>query len=424
MYRKLIRRMAEWKEARDRRLMIVRGAGQVGKTWLMKKFGSDYYKNYVYIVLEEKEKIKNAFAEGADAEKIIEIMQEESGCLIEPNRTLIILDEIQQQPQMLCRLADFCGQAPQYHVMAAVSLPGSAMPEELFLKGRMDVCDLYPLDFEEFLYACGESRLAQMLHSKDRDMMGVFKDKYIDLLKYYYYVGGMPEAVKAFCRTKDLRNVRSIQERILIAYERDFFRYTDEETAWKMQALWRQIPVWPMEREMAERENGADETVLLRLMEAGLVYRVNEMTGNEPDLGKEGYGSYKLFLLDIGLMGTMLRLNARTILCGNTIFSEFKGVLTGQYVMQQLKGNPGQDIFYWISDTSNGEIDFLVQYEDGVVPVEIKVDGGRFVKNLKAYCNKYRPEMAVRTSVSDFHVKDWMINIPLYGIGLLRQYLA
>lgn len=427
MYRKLMAKLAEWKENTERKPLIVRGARQVGKTWLMKKFGQEYYKNCAYLMLDGNQSIKEILEEGFCPEKIKKVLEKESGCVIEPEKTLIIFDEIQEQPIVMKALKYFKEQMPQYHIVAAGSYLGIQLHTgTAFPVGSVEFCDLYPMDFEEFLIACGESRLAQVLHAKDRDKMGLFKNQYIDLLKYYYFVGGMPAAVQMFCVTRDLRDVRNIQEHLLESYENDFSKHTSPAMAIKMKALWKRIPARLAQGQKIAGWKDFDdaEEILQWLLDSGLVYKVDKIRGNEmPYRTYRQSGEYKIFLLDIGLLGAMTGLNAKTIIKGNKMFSEFQGILSRQYVIQQLMPDAKNNIYYWVSDTSNGEIDFLLDYEDGLVPVDIPVNEYFSGRNLKSYCNKYHPEMAVRTSISDYHVKDWMTNIPLYGIGVWRSFL-
>lgn len=428
MYRKLVGGLLEWKYRENPKPMILRGAGRVGKTWLMKEFGGGYYENFVYFSMKENMAMKEAFSHEFEIETILTIMEEQGKTAIEPENTLIILDDIQEEPGVFWALKYFAKYAPGYHVLAAGSMTEPRYHEGMaFLGESVSTLTLYPLDFEEFLYACGEKRMAEIFRLREKEWMHNFKDRYMDMLRFYYFVGGMPEAVKTFCQTRDMRMVREVHNRLLESCEQSFYQCASRQTAIEIQRIFREIP----ERLMEGQRHGHNikqqygEQELQWLERAGLVYRVNRICKQEQSLRLYPENdTYKLFLLDVGLMGTMAGLSTRCVVYGNQLFTEFDGILTEQYVMQQLKGNRGGELFYCATDTANGEIDFLIVYEDMVVPVEVQVEGNSFKKALKAYCNKYRPEVAIQTSLSDYGVRDWMVNIPLYGIGMWKKYIA
>ncbi len=427
MYRKLIETLKLWKKEEGRKPMIIRGARQVGKTWLMKEFGRTCYKKCVYISMDENEVMEHVFRDAFDIPRIITALEIEAGFKIEPDDTLIIFDEIQEIPRALKALKYFCEEAPQYHVIAAGSLLGVALHEGTsFPVGKVDFCDLYPMDYWEFLNACGEEKLAGLLESDDMELITSFKNKYIDYLRFYYYIGGMPEVVKTYLSARDLKKVRTAQNRLLAAYENDFSKHAPSDVVTRIRMLWNSIPaqlakenkkfIYGLVREGARAREY--EVAITWLVDCGLVHKVNRV--KKPDFPLRAYQdfqAFKLFLVDIGLLGAMTRLDAKIILEGNRMFEEFKGALTEQYVLQQLTTDAENDIFYWSSETATAEIDFLVQNEEDIIPVEVKAEENLQAKSLKSFYNKYRPGKAVRFSMSDYRKQEWMVNIPLYCVG-------
>lgn len=427
MYRKLLEELKAWKNDVHRKPMIIRGARQVGKTWLMKEFGRTCYEKCVYISMDENEIMEDVFRDAFDIKRIITALEIEAGFQIEPENTLIIFDEVQEIPRALKSLKYFCENAPQYHVMAAGSLLGVALHEGTsFPVGKVEFCDLYPMDYQEFLLACGEDGLAELLESGDYKLITSFKNKYIDLLKFYYYVGGMPEVVSTYVQTNDLKKVRRIQNRLLGAYENDFSKHAPAEIVTRIKMLWNSIPtqlakenkkfIYGLVREGARAREY--EVAITWLIDCGLIYKINRV--KKPDFPLRAYQdfqAFKLFVLDIGLLGAMSRLSAKMILQGNRLFEEFKGALTEQYVLQQLKENPEIDIFYWSSDTATAEVDFLVQTEEDIIPIEVKAEENLSAKSLKSFYNKYRPQLSIRTSMSDYREQEWMVNVPLHMVG-------
>ncbi len=433
MYRKLMESLKKWKDDPAKKPVIIRGARQVGKTWLMKEFGRTCYEKCAYISMDENEVMQDVFRDAFDIERIISALEIAVGFKITPEDTLIIFDEVQEIPRALKSLKYFCENAPEYHVAAAGSLLGVALHEGTsFPVGKVEFLDLYPLDYQEFLCACGEEPLTELLKSGDTRMITVFKNKYIDYLKMYYYVGGMPEAVVTYINSKDLKKVRVIQNRLLSAYENDFSKHAPAEIVTRIRMLWNSIPtqlarenkkfVYGLVREGARAREY--EVALTWLADCGLVYRINRI--KKPDFPLRAYQdfrAFKLFILDIGLLGAMTRLGAKLILEGNRMFEEFKGALTEQYVLQQLVNDPENDIFYWSSDTTPSEVDFILQNEDGIVPIEVKAEENLQAKSLRFFCEKFRIRKAVRTSMSNYRKQEWMVNVPLYLVGEMGKYI-
>lgn len=429
MYREAIMQLSQWKSDPKRKPLILRGARQVGKTWLMKEFGEKYYKNYAYISMDENERMEEVFREAFDVRRILSMLEIEAGIKIEPENTLIIFDEVQEIPRALKSLKYFQENAPEYHIIAAGSLLGIALHEGTsFPVGKVDFCDLYPMTYREFLLACGENDLTAALNQNDTDVMRVFKGKYTDYLKFYYYVGGMPEAVEEYTTSHDLKKVRNIQRKLLDAYEDDLSKHAPSEIVTRIRMLWHSIPtqlakenrkfIYGLVREGARAREY--EVAMTWLLDVGLSYKVNRV--KKPDFPLAAYqdfSAFKLFVLDIGLLGAMSRLDAKVILDGNRLFEEFKGSLTEQYVLQQLIVNPDIDIYYWYAENASSKLDFLVQFEDQIVPIEVKATENLQAKSLKVFMEKYKLPIAVRTSMSDYRREDWLINIPLFNVGNL-----
>lgn len=433
MYREAMRQLESWKMAPDRKPLILRGARQVGKTWLMKEFGKLYYQKCAYISMDENERMEEVFREAFDIGRIIEMLEIEVGFKIDPEETLIIFDEVQEIPRALKSLKYFQETAPQYHIIAAGSLLGIALHEGTsFPVGKVDFCYLYPLTFREFLLACGEERLLEILDRNDSDAIQVFRTKYTDYLKYYYYIGGMPEAVLEFITNRDMKKVREVQNRLLYAYENDLSKHAPKEIVIRIRMLWNSIPaqlakenkkfIYGLIREGARAREY--EVAITWLIDVGLVYKVGRV--KKPDFplrACQDFSAFKLFVVDIGLLGAMSRLNQKIILEGNRLFEEFKGALTEQYVLQQLITDPENDIFYWSAENATAELDFLIQTDEYMIPMEVKAEENLQAKSLKVFTQKYGIKKAVRVSMAGFRDQDWLINFPLYNVGNLNKYL-
>jgi len=377
--------------------------------------------------MDENEVMQNVFRDAFDIKRIIAALEIEAGFKFNPENTLIIFDEIQEIPRALKSLKYFCENAPEYHIIAAGSLLGVALHEGTsFPVGKVDFCDLYPLDFWEFLNACGENQLADLLKSQKYDLISNFKNKYVDYLKYYYYIGGMPEVVVTYLNTRDFKKVRSVQKKLLGVYENDFSKHAPVEIVTRIKMLWNSIPtqlakenkkfIYGLIREGARAREY--EVAITWLIDCGLVYKVNRV--KKPDFPLKAYQdfqAFKMFVLDVGLLGAMSGLTAKMILQGNKMFEEFKGALTEQYVFQQLRVDSETDVFYWSSDTGAAELDFLIQKEDEIIPIEVKAEENLQAKSLRFFRDKYKMETAIRTSMSDYREQDWMTNVPLYCIG-------
>jgi len=423
----------QWKNSKHRMPLIIRGARQVGKTWLMKEFGRTAYQNTVYINFDNNKRMEELFSVDLQVERLIMGLELYSGQKIDSANTLLIFDEVQEVPKALTSLKYFNEDAPQYQILCAGSLPGVALHQGTsFPVGKVDFLDLYPLSFFEFMTAMGKERFADILLHGDFDMVHTFRQEYIDLLKQYYYVGGMPEAVLRFSGNKDFNEVRGIQERILAAYEQDFSKHAPSEVVPRIRMLWNSVPtqlarenkkfIYGLIREGARAREY--ELALLWLCDCGLVYKIHRVTA--PHIPLNAYAdlsAFKLFTVDVGLLSCMAGLRQDILLDGNALFMEFKGSLTEQYVLQQLKPQSRISAYYWTNERNTSEIDFLVSDGKSVIPLEVKAEVNLQSKSLKTFRDKFSPAISVRTAMTDYKKDDWLLNLPLYAIGTLSQQI-
>jgi uncharacterized protein len=431
MYRKALRDLERWKDKERRKPLIIRGARQVGKTWLMKRFGESHYENSAYINFDNNSRMANLFDGDLDIERLLLGLQIESGITIDANSTLIIFDEIQEVPKALSALKYFYENASQYHIIAAGSLLGVSLhPGTSFPVGKVDFLELFPMDFLEFLLATGNQSLVDLLHKKDFNLINSFKGKFIDLLKQYYAVGGMPEVVASFIENRDFNTAREIQISLLQAYEQDFSKHAPDNIVPRIRMLWNSIPsqlarenrkfVYGLIRQGARAREF--ELAMSWLADCGLIHKVNRIT--KPGLPLSAYQdnkAFKLFLLDVGLLSALSRLDFRSLLEGNRIFEEFKGALTEQYVLQQLKTIKNIHPFYWSAENSTGEIDFVFQLGEQIIPLEVKAEENLQAKSLKNYIAKYSPGYALRTSMSEYRRAKILTNLPLFALSTLNR---
>lgn len=431
MYRIAIEKLLKWKQNKRRKPLIIEGARQVGKTWLMKEFGRQAYADTVYINFDSNSRMAELFASDLDTDRLIMGLELYAGRKIDPNNALLIFDEVQEVPRALASLKYFYENAPQYHIVCAGSLLGIALHQGTsFPVGKVDFLKLYPLSFKEFLMATDKERFAELLDKQDFDMVTRFKQTYIDALKYYYFVGGMPEAVQSFAENKDFNEVREIQKRILAAYEQDFSKHAPNEIVPRLRMLWNSIPsqlakenkkfIYGLVREGARAKEY--ETAIMWLSDCGLVHKVSRVNAaGIPLRAYEDLKAFKLFVVDVGLLGCMAGLRQRTLLDGNDLLVEFKGALTEQYVCQQLKTIEGLDVYYYTNDRGSCEVDFVVDTGEQIVPIEVKAEVNLRAKSLKTYQEKFSPEISVRTSMSDYKKEEWLVNLPLYAIDQIDK---
>lgn len=427
MYRMAMENLFTWKQSRRRKPLIIEGARQVGKTWLMKEFGRQAYGDTVYINFDSNARMAELFASDLDTKRLVLGLELYAGRKIDPENALLIFDEVQEVPRALAALKYFCEDAPQYHIVCAGSLLGIALHRGTsFPVGKVDFLKLYPLSFQEFLMAIGKKQFSELLDQQDFSMITSFRETYADALKQYYFVGGMPEAVESFAENQDFNEVRQIQKRILAAYEQDFSKHAPNEVVPRLRMLWNSIPaqlakenkkfIYGLVREGARAKDY--ETALLWLSDCGLVHRVSRV--NAPGIPLRAYEdmkAFKLFVLDVGLLGCMTGLHQRTFLDGNALFAEFKGALSEQYVCQQLKTLADLELCYYTNDRGSCEVDFVVDTGGRVMPLEVKAETNLRAKSLKTYREKFSPELAIRTSMADYRKEDGLVNLPLYAIG-------
>lgn len=426
MQRFLMEDLIQWKNKSNRKPLILKGARQVGKTWLMKEFGRLNFKKVAYVTFYNNQRMKKVFEDDYDIERILININIETHTEVTPEDTLIIFDEIQEAPRALESLKYFCENASEYAVIAAGSLLGVAIHSGIsFPVGKVDTLELHPMNFREFLLAMGEDALAKLLEKDDMGILADFNEKYIFWLKNYYYVGGMPEIVQYYSEHKNYDEVRNMQNLILEQYENDFGKHTSANELPRIRMVWNSIPLQLAKEnkkfffgKIKEGARAKDfELAIEWLQDCGLIKKVYKVS--KPAVPLKAYidfSAFKLYLLDVGLLGALSELDAESILEGNAVFVEFKGALTEQYVLQQMVSDMKYTPYYYAGEKSTYEVDFLVQKNKNIVPVEVKAEENLRAQSLKVYCEKFKPEYAVRTSMSNYREQEWMVNIPLYAI--------
>ena len=428
MERKIIGQLKSWKENPERKPLILLGARQVGKTWVMKHFGQTEFQNVAYINCDEEPLAKELFAADYNIPRILLTLQAITGTNIEAGKTLIIFDELQEVERGLHSLKFFQENAPEYHVMAAGSLLGITLGKgQSFPVGKVNTMHLYPMDFEEFLMAAGEADLCNLLHQPDWEILKILSTKYIDFLRQYYYVGGMPEVVDHFIQHHDLQEVRNKQREILDAYRRDISKHTTPMESMRIGQVLQSLPLQLVRENkkfiynvLKKGARAAEyELAIQWLMDAGLVHKVSRVKELQmPVKFYENLSAFKLFLLDCGLLGCMTEAPASQMLVGDNVFKEFKGAFTEQFVLQQLVAQ-GFSPYYWSSDKTPAEIDFVLQTDQRVIPVEVKAGENVRARSMSEYI-KNHPEYqlkGLRISMMGYQDQDWMENIPLYAIS-------
>lgn len=424
MDRLILKKLENWKHSKTRKPLIIQGARQVGKTWIMKKFGNTFFENVAYINFESSMRLQSIFKDDFDIQRILLIFQIETGISIRPESTLIILDEIQEAEKGLTALKYFYENAPEYFVLAAGSLLGvSLQKNNTFPVGKVEILNLYPLSFEEFLININENGLVDAILEKKWTVVAPFHEKLIHYLRLYYFLGGMPEAVRTYIETKNLKQVRTIQESILIGYENDFAKYAPIEIVPKIRMVWQSI-IGQLAKEnkkfiYGQLKHGARakefEAAINWLINAGLLIKC--MKVSKPSIPLKSYADYdvfKLYLLDVGLLNTMAKVDEQVLLNKNQIIVEYKGAMTEQFVCQELFIN--HEVFYWTADNATAEVDFVLQFGQEIIPIEVKAEENLKAKSLKVFVETFKTQKAVRTSMSPHRKEDWMENIPLYGM--------
>jgi predicted AAA+ superfamily ATPase len=435
MKRIALEKLSKWKNKDGHKPLIIQGARQVGKTWLMKEFGRTQYKNVAYIWFEKNERMATLFSGDMDTERLMLGLEAEVRQKIIPGETLIIFDEIQACPNALTSLKYFNENMPQYDIVAAGSLLGVFLHEGVsFPVGKVEFMKLYPMNFFEFLSAMGEEQLCDLLEKCDWKMIKVFKDKFISYLRNFFYIGGMPEAVYKFAANKDFGAARDVQNQILAAYAEDFSKHIPKTDIPKAVQIWDSIP-YQLAKEnkkftYSEVQRGARaatyELALEWLIRSGLIHRVSR--ASKPGIPLKSYanstGAFKLFLCDIGLMSAMSKVDVRILLEGDALFREFKGALAEQYVCQELKLTDDIEIAYWANEPpARAEIDFLLQLKSEIIPLEVKSSTNLKAKSLSVYREKFHPNIEIRSSLADYNKSNNLYDIPLYALNNISKIL-
>ncbi len=429
MYRTALEKLIRWKNDPRRKPLILQGARQVGKTWLACEFGSTQFQNTAHVTFLDNVGMKAVFEGSLDPKRLLDAISAETGTPAGNSDTLIILDEVQECPRALTALKLFQEQRPEVPLIAAGSLLGVALHRGVsFPVGKVDHLNLYPLTFQEFLMATEGSALSDLIAKRDFDLMDAFSEKFTDALKRYYFVGGMPEAVALYAEEGDYAAVRAVQDRLLYDYDHDFSKYADGLLAERIRDVWRSIPsqlarenkkfIYTAVRPGARARNF--EEAIRWLVDAGLLLCVNRVS--KPGLPLAAYqdpGIFKLFMLDVGLLGAASRLPSNTVIEGSLLFEEFKGALSEQYVCQQFVASDSIIPYYWSAENSSGEVDFIYDHDGKVVPVEVKAEKNVRSRSLAAFTKKYGIERSVRLSLSGYRDQGWLVNIPLYAANEL-----
>lgn len=427
MERFLMDDLVGWKNSARRKPLVLNGARQVGKTWLLMEFGARHFESVAYVNLDNNLGLASQFDVGYDLPRILLMIQAESGQRVIPGKTLVVLDEVQKCPKALTSLKYFCENAPELAVAAAGSLLGITFHEGTgYPVGKVDMLDLHPLSFREFLDATGNPMLREVVDSGDKQLFGSLAAKFRELLKQYYFVGGMPEAVATFVESADLSAVRAVQEGVLFGYERDISKHLGAAGAERALSAWRSLPAHLGQENkkfvfghIGEGARARDyRSAITWLTQAGIATRVPRVS--KPGVPLSAYAdesAFKLFSLDVGLLCALSRLDASSIVDGNALFTELRGALTEQYVCQQLVSDCNLSPCYWSAENSRGEVDFLVQRGGRVYPIEVKAEENLRSKSLRAFSGRYPGTVPRRFSLSGFCDQGWMRNVPLYAIG-------
>ncbi|MBK7233545.1 MAG: ATP-binding protein [Saprospiraceae bacterium] len=427
MYRLFIEKLEKWKQFKMRKPLIIQGARQVGKTWIMKEFGKNHFEKIAYINFESNVQLKSIFKDDFDIQRILMVFEIETGVTIHPSNTLIILDEIQEADKALTALKYFYENAPEYYIIAAGSLVGvSLQKNNTFPIGKVDLLQLYPMSFEEFLINSNEKVLVNALREKNWKVVKPFHEKLTQYLRLYYFIGGMPEAVRTYLDTKNLDQARTVQQNIIIGYQNDFAKYAPIEIVPKIRLVWDSILAQLAKENKkfiyGQLKKGARakefESAINWLTNAGLLIKC--MKVSKPTIPLVSYADYdvfKLYLLDIGLLNAMANLSDKILLNKNQILIEFKGALTEQFVCQELIIN--DSVYYWTAQNATAEVDFILQKDNEILPIEVKAEENLKAKSLKVFVESFNPGNAIRTSMGFYRKESWMENIPLYAVFTL-----
>ena len=420
--------LLEWKNSKHRKPLLIYGARQVGKTWLMKTFGKTEFTNCIYINFEKEIQLRGIFETDYNPKRIIKLIEIHADQKVEIGSTLLIFDEIQEAKGGLTSLKYFNEELSEMHLIAAGSLLGIALKQQTsFPVGQVEFLYLNPMNFGEFLKAKGKNSLLELLQEKNWDYIETFKSHYLQLLKQYYFVGGMPEAVKSFALEEDYNLVSTIQKNILTSYEQDFSKHAPSEIIPRIRMIWNSVVsqlakenkkfIYGLVKEGARAKDF--EMAISWLEDYGLIHKIHRTNkSNVPLAAYSDLGAFKIYVLDVGLLGAMANLNQKVLLEENVLFNEFKGALTEQYVLQELIQNRKNQFHYWSNDNGSAEIDFIFENNCHIIPLEVKAGENLQAKSLKTFSIKHPEIHCYRTSLSNYRQENWITNIPLYGIGI------
>lgn len=426
MERNLLNKLLKWKEMPNRKPLIIRGARQTGKTWLMREFGKKAFKKMVYVNFENEPRFHNLFIKDYNTARIISMLELHLNEKIDAEDTLLIFDEIQAVDGGLTSLKYFCEEAPQYAIVAAGSLLGISLhANQSFPVGKVDFLDLYPMSLEEFMCAAGKKMLWDAMVAQEWDMVATFHDELLQMLRIYMYVGGMPEVVKQWVDNQDFFAVREKQQNILRSYVADFSKHIPDDQVPRVNMVWDSLPaqlakenkkfIYGIIRDGARAKDF--ELAIMWLFNCGLVLKSHRVkVPSMPLKAYQDFQTFKLFMVDVGLLGAAVGLQTQMLLEGNRLFTEFKGALTEQYVMQELSAQNFDYIGYWTNERSTAEVDFVIQHKGEVVPIEVKSGENLRSRSFTQFCRTYEPKIAFKASTLPYHGGMDIVNVPLYGI--------
>lgn len=431
MERKIYQKLVEWKNSEQHKPLILNGVRQCGKTFILKEFGKKEFQNLAYISCDRNEELDAVFEGGFNVAKIIRGISALTGTDIIPGKTLIFLDEIQAFPKALESLKYFCEDAPEQHIAVAGSLLGITLHSGIsFPVGKVCTMQLYPMDFEEFLVAKGEQLLLNVMLDHDYELMNSLHEKCKDLLRQYYYVGGMPEVVKSYIDNGGLNLVRALQNEILDNYANDFSKHAPQQEVPRISMVWQSI-LGQLSKENKKFIYGAlkkggrakeFEVAIQWLIDAGLIYKVNKCSKPELPLKfYEDFSAFKLYMCDCGLMGAMAETEPKNVLLGDSIFTEYKGAFTEQYVLQQMISVGFRNIFYYSAEDSRMEMDFLIQKQGAILPIEVKGGTSTKATSLHNYLMQHKDIHAIRFSMLPYKEQGYLTNMPLYTVFLIGE---
>ncbi len=426
MKRTIYNDLLKWKDDPYRKPLVIKGARQVGKSYIISEFGKNEFDNCIILNCDKDERIAGLFEHGFRTDKIISDIEILTGSKVIPGRSLIFIDEVGEAPKALAALKYFCEDAPQYHIIVAGSLLGLAIHKGIsYPVGKVDELTLYPLSFSEFVRAKSGDQAYDNLLENEFEYLSSIKSYYIDLLREYYFTGGMPEVVQGYIDSRPYEDLRNIQKRILADYSLDISKHADGSILGRIHQVWNSIPQQLVKSNKkfvyGDIQKGARakdfELAIEWLLDAGIIYKIPRVRkAGIPLKFYEDFSAFKLFMLDHGLMGAMVDAPISEMLLKNSIFEEYKGSFTEQFVFEQLQCKRGGGIFYFDSENTKLELDFLIQKDNYLVPIEVKAEENLRSKSLKTFYDSNPESKPIRVSMADYRQQDWLTNIPLYAV--------